>query len=296
MFDNVAVSSVTAGMNYVLVCTREGDVFCRCSDVDTSKTNLKDIVATSTSHHHCLALDSNGQVYSWGFNEDGQLGQGNKIDTDEIPRQIEAFKDTVIRDIATGNRFSLALSATGQVYSFGLIKTSHETSDIYAHNSIPTVFNMPGPGIFIHSIAAGSAHYLLLSRNGTVYAWGPGSVNGQVTALESPVSAIACGDHHSLALMKDTVYAFGKNTHGQLGFSPSQQGPQYHGPMPIEFADKKSAVEGFAAFGKTTIIACSDDRILVFGEGANDLGETENVIDFRMERKPKVVIPNSNNI
>lgn len=36
-------------------------------------------VAVNSGGKHCLALSSEGEVYSWGEGEDGKLGHGNKL-------------------------------------------------------------------------------------------------------------------------------------------------------------------------------------------------------------------------
>ena len=76
-----------------------------------------------TGENHCLALDSKGEVYSWGENDFGQLGLGK--DKDEIignPKKIKfdifdldghkyiTEQKPIFYDIATGSHSSLALS------------------------------------------------------------------------------------------------------------------------------------------------------------------------------------------
>lgn len=45
------------------------------------------IKAIASGSSHCLALTTNGNVYSWGNGEGGRLGHGNFIGTDR-PIQI----------------------------------------------------------------------------------------------------------------------------------------------------------------------------------------------------------------
>jgi alpha-tubulin suppressor-like RCC1 family protein len=81
-------------------------------------------------------------------------------------------------------------------------------------------------------LAAGSSHSLALMSDGTVYAWGC-NANGQLgdgsnTTRLAPVAVsgligknvtqLVAGEIHSLALLLDgTVYAWGRNSDGQLG-------------------------------------------------------------------------------
>lgn len=69
---------------------------------------------------HTLALTSDGDIYSWGWNESGQLGHGTAIGSksDPYPIELGSAQDPVI-DIAAGSRHSVALLKSGQVYSWG---------------------------------------------------------------------------------------------------------------------------------------------------------------------------------
>ncbi|ETR70117.1 MAG: hypothetical protein OMM_03469 [Candidatus Magnetoglobus multicellularis str. Araruama] len=67
--------------------------------------NLSDVVAISASSHN-LALRSDGSVWSWGFNNRGQLGNGNNTDQN-IPVQVINLTDVI--DIACGYFHSLAI-------------------------------------------------------------------------------------------------------------------------------------------------------------------------------------------
>ena len=68
--------------------------------------------------HHSLALDRDGQVYGFGRGHYGQLGLGNEEDS-LIPRRIETLSGKSIIQIACGDHHSLALSKSGELYSWG---------------------------------------------------------------------------------------------------------------------------------------------------------------------------------
>ena len=58
-------------------------------------------VAVNSGGKHCLALSSDGEVYSWGEAEDAKLGHGNRTPCDR-PRVIESLRGKEIVDIAAG--------------------------------------------------------------------------------------------------------------------------------------------------------------------------------------------------
>lgn len=75
-------------------------------------------VAVNSGGKHCLALSSEGQVYSWGEGDDGKLGHGNKVSFDQ-PLLVEALLGIEIVDIACGGHHSAAISSTGALYTWG---------------------------------------------------------------------------------------------------------------------------------------------------------------------------------
>lgn len=75
-------------------------------------------VAVNSGGKHCLALGSEGQVYSWGEGDDGKLGHGDRESYDQ-PKLIEALLGTEIVDIACGGHHSAAISRNGALYTWG---------------------------------------------------------------------------------------------------------------------------------------------------------------------------------
>lgn len=80
--------------------------------------------------HHSLVLTEDGEIYSWGRNDEGQCGMlnENNRDTDELsfcidtPRKIENFlKENEINKIHSSMNFNYASShTTNKVYSWGM--------------------------------------------------------------------------------------------------------------------------------------------------------------------------------
>eukprot|EP00434_Breviolum_minutum_P029919 symbB.v1.2.026454.t1/scaffold2646.1/size74176/4 len=91
---------------------------------------LEGIVRLACGDSHSLTVDRDGRLYCWGANSCGQLGIMNpddpriRKDPDGIPHLptpaiVEALADQRIVDIACGEAHSLAVSATGNLYSWG---------------------------------------------------------------------------------------------------------------------------------------------------------------------------------
>ena len=189
---------------------------------------LSDIVAISAGKRHSLALNDDGEVFAWGTNRYGQLGNNSRR-TSFVPVQVQGlYGEGNLRNIvavSAGEKHSLALNSDGEVYAWGGNSNGQvgtgSTRFIYRVPVLVTALTD------VVAISAGGNHSLAL-KNDTVWAWGvntSGEVgNGsavysikipvQVTAL-TDVVAISAGGNHSLALKDDgTVWAWGRGSAG----------------------------------------------------------------------------------
>jgi len=93
-------------------------------------SGLEVIVKLACGDSHSLTTDRDGRLFCWGANSCGQLGITNpedpriSKDPDGIPHLptpalLEALYDQRIVDIACGEAHSLAVAASGNLYSWG---------------------------------------------------------------------------------------------------------------------------------------------------------------------------------
>ena len=75
------------------------------------------VVVVEAGTTHSIAVTDDGQVYSWGDGKKGVLGHGNTL-SQFTPKRIEALQGRVVGAKA-GHQRSLAVTATGKVYSWG---------------------------------------------------------------------------------------------------------------------------------------------------------------------------------
>ena len=158
---------------------------------------------------------SDGSLYTWGANKEGQLGDGTNTNKN-TPVKI----GTGYTAIAAGWFHSLALKGNA-LYAWGDNKYGQLGDGKNINQNTPVQI---GTGYTV--IAAGVEHSLALKGN-TLYAWGR-NLNGQLgdgsnINKNSPLqvgtgfTSIAAGSGHSLALKGNALYAWGCNTVGELG-------------------------------------------------------------------------------
>lgn len=216
-----------------------------------------------------------GSVWQWGFNGEGQRGDGTTQNVNETPGRTTLPAGRSARRIAAGARHVLALLDDGSVYGWGLNALGQLGQGDLLPKSTPVRIPLPAAAV---AIAAGRAHSLAVLDDGRVFAWGDnsegqlgdGTTGGFVTAPRE-VSGIAGavdvagGSFHSLALLSDgRVLAWGANASGQLG-----DGSFLRKRTPVDTGAR--AIERIRAGGNVSL-AVSQERVL-FAWGENSDGQ-----------------------
>jgi len=68
---------------------------------------------------HSLVLTEQGDVYSFGRHDDGQLGRETTDDSTALPGVVDFPGDPIITGVAAGSRHSTAVTDGGGVYVWG---------------------------------------------------------------------------------------------------------------------------------------------------------------------------------
>ena len=124
------------------------------------------MIQTASGTDYTLALKSDGTVWAWGVNGEGQLGDGTNTDR-LLPIQVPGL--TGIVQVVSGGRSSLALASDGTVWSWGsnsngLLGAGKENDGFSS-----TPLHLKGLTNVIQ-IVAGTYHSLVVKSDGTV--WG----------------------------------------------------------------------------------------------------------------------------
>ena len=204
------------------------------------------IRTVAAGEFHSLACSDEGVTYSFGFGSDGQLGHGVYL-FEPTPRAIAALQGVHISAVAAGAAFSLALSRTGALYSFGEGIWGALGHGDWNNQHTPLLVAAL-QGVRVVAVAANAMASLALGEAGEVYSFGYSFYlfpeENQHTPLAIPelqgvrVCAMATGGEHSLVVSREgRLYSFGMPRsrlalgHGEdIGYTPDIQ-PLYQ-PMP----------------------------------------------------------------
>ncbi|WP_049895031.1 RCC1 domain-containing protein [Paenibacillus antibioticophila] len=223
-------------------------------------------------YYHTLALTSGGQVYSWGGNDKGQLGNGMSSNRN-TPVVIEDL-DQVI-EIDSGVRSSMALQADGTIWTWGMNENGQLGIGSLVNTTVPTRVTAL-EDVRITAISGGLGyHSMALAEDGTVWTWGKNDSgelgDGTKVQKNAPVqvnglngiTAIAAGGYSSFALKEDgTVWAWGTNQNGELG-----DGTLTDKLLPVQVAGLSDVIR-IAAGGSHSLAVKRDGTVWAWGSNS----------------------------
>jgi alpha-tubulin suppressor-like RCC1 family protein len=164
-----------------------------CTGTPIQVIGLSNIVAIAVGSQHAVALNQDGTVWTWGWDSQGQLGTGDPFVNNShgyAPAQVPGLSNVV--SIAAGDSHSVAVTASGQVYTWGANAEYDPATDSY------DIYVILGTGSTSNYVSTPQ----LVSGLGTVQ-----SVNA------SGNQTLAVGNYRGVYV----VWAWGDNTYSQLG-------------------------------------------------------------------------------
>ncbi|MED6240364.1 putative E3 ubiquitin-protein ligase herc3, partial [Ataeniobius toweri] len=173
-----------------------------------------------------------GQLFTWGQNTNGQLGLGKGEPSKLSPHPLKSLAGIPLAQITAGGDHSFALSLSGAVFGWGKNRAGQLGLNDKQDRAVPCHIKFLRSQKVVY-ISCGDEHTAALTKDGGLFTFGDGSwgqlghgsTNNELLPrrvlelMGTEVSQIACGRHHTLALAPSSsmVYAFGCNSHGQLG-------------------------------------------------------------------------------
>jgi hypothetical protein len=253
------------------------------------------LLALSATSVAAFSSSSTGQLYAFGDNHYGQLGSPTDSGS-ELPNptpELITLPDATgpVTEAATGADFSLVLTSTGQVYSFGGNLFGQLGTSTYSGtetpNSTPTLVDLPGASGPVIQIAAGGSSSFALTSTGQLFAFGVnyygqlGRNTNFVTNNPNPVpeivsfpggstqiTQISASPNHTLAVTTTgQLYAFGEDIYGELGDAIPPEG-YVDEPILVPMPDANEPVAQVAAGAYDSLVLTATGQLYAFGENA----------------------------
>jgi alpha-tubulin suppressor-like RCC1 family protein len=237
------------------------------------------------------------EIYSFGFNNRGQLGDGTTINTSSPVSVVGGFTDWCQVSSSRGDCHSLGVRRNGTAWAWGAGGSGRLGDGTAVSNSKSSPVSVLGGFTDWCQVSAGRAHSLGVRKNGTAWAWGAGSFgrlgDNCTVNRSSPVSVVggftdwcqvSAGYLHSLGVRKNgTAWAWGDNEFGgQLG-----DGTFFIRSSPV------SVVGGFTDWCQVSAGECNSLGVrqngTAWGWGRNDCGSLGNGTVFYFRSPVSVV-------
>ena len=219
---------------------------------------------------HTCFLTMGGAVKCWGYNLDGELGDGTTSNL-LTPVDVSGFSSGV-QAIATGGYHTCALTTSGGVKCWGYNDYGELGDGTTTKRYTPV--DVSGLGSGVAAIAAGNYHTCALMTGGGVKCWGwsgygqlgDGTTTNRYTPVEvsglgSGVAAIAAGGHLTCALTAGgAVKCWGYNGEGALG-----DGTNTNRSIPVDVSGLSSGVAAIATSGWHTCALMTSGGVKCWG-------------------------------
>ncbi|EOQ95175.1 chromosome condensation regulator RCC1 repeat protein [Leptospira wolbachii serovar Codice str. CDC] len=199
-----------------------------------------DIIQVIAGSEHTAALTKSGDVYVWGRDQYGNLGDGTLGTASEVnstPKKVLSLSGII--HIANGRDHILALKSDGTVYSWGLAASGQlGTGGSGSPSPVATPTLVTGLYNVVSVWANGTQSFAILS-DGTVKGWGANASGNLGTGLTTPaklytpgdivvgvkdIQYFGCGALHNFAILKSgSLYGWGWNFKGSVGRSDLQE-------------------------------------------------------------------------
>lgn len=254
------------------------------------------IVEIAAGGMHSVCLSANGEVYTFGCNDEGALGRPQTDDDSEVyPAAVNLPEEMVM--ISAGDSHTAALSVTGKVYLWGNFRNSKGAMGLTPSGKKQTAPLRILEDVEIVKISSGAEHLVCLSSDGDVYTCGcaesgqlgritprsaeDGGRRGGMKSLLIPGIVKVGGKKRKFdniwtgsycTFMHETnsqhIYAFGLNNYHHLGYNNKEEEIARYAPKLVpSFPEGTRIISG----GQHHTLAL--DRLgHVYSVGRNDYG------------------------
>ena len=233
------------------------------------------VKSVSLGDYHSAAIDRNGNLWLWGENNWGELGDGT---TEERHEPIKIMDGA--QSASLGLFFSAAIKTDGSLWLWG-----NDTFGKLGDGSHVTRYEPVKIMDDVKTVSLGEYHSAAIKEDGSLWLWGKnekgqlgdGSTENRYEPVKimDGVQSVSLGDDYSAAIKEDgSLWLWGNNTSGQLGDDSTET--RYE---PVKIMDGAQTVS-LGCWDSAAIK--TDDSLWLWGYNGyfgTDRSEPEKVMD-----------------
>ena len=209
------------------------------SQVDSGEGSITFGQTVSLGNGHTAAIKEDGSLWTWGWNEYGQLGLGTTGDRSNPVKIMDG-----VASVSLGVGHSAAIKEDGSLWTWGRNEYGQLGDGATGGFRSSSVKIMDG----VVSVSLGSSYSAAIKSDGSLWTWGrneygqlgDGAGRSQRVPVKvmDDVAAVSLGGNHSAAIKSDgSLWMWGLNTYGQLG-----NGTTEDSSSPVKVMDDVAAV------------------------------------------------------
>ncbi len=274
--DNGKVTAISKGKAIISITHIESGASASCEITVNRYAKVKYALVDGIND---AAIDIYGNLYRWGSNYHGQIGNGEKsestLSTVNTPYKVmENIKKVAINGYCTA-----AITNNNELYMWGYSRYIPYGDSHFDDTLTPKkVMND------VKDISFGENFVVIVKTNGDVYTWGRKDygqlgyntdeyIEYEPKKIMENIVAVSAGAHHCLALNENgEVYSWGNNSRGMLGISDNSI---EYSDEPIKVMDNVKTVE---AYSLNSSAITNDNKLYTWGN--NKLGTLGTSSDF----------------
>nr|QBK90262.1 MAG: F-box and regulator of chromosome condensation repeat protein [Pithovirus LCPAC102] len=256
---------------------------------DNKKISIKipfdyKVKSVSCGGLYTIIIDENDDLWSFGFNYNGQLGLDHNIDR-KIPTKIEF--NYKVKSVSCGDNHTIIIDENNDLWSFGSNKSGQLGLGDNEDRDKPKKLQF---NYKVKSVSCGQNHTIIIDENDELWSFGSNKY-GQLglndyknrnipikILFNYNVKSISCGLIHTIIIDEnDKLWSFGRNLYGQLGLGDNDNRNK---PTKIPFNYK---VKSVSCGNYYTIIIDENNDLWSFGRniyGQLGLGDHTYNIDM----------------
>ena len=244
----------------------------------------KKIVALAAGYGHTAAITDSGELWTWGYNDDGELGIGDTTDR-HAPVKVSVNGQKIVA-VAAGAYHTAAITDSGELWTWGWNGYGQLGIGGTTNRHAPVKVRVNGQKIV--AVAAGGSHTAAITDSGELWTWGSNGHGrlgiGGTTNRHAPVKvrvngqkivAVAAGGSHTAAITDSgELWTWGSNGHGRLGIGGTTN---RHAPVKVSVNGQKFVA--VAAGGSHTAAITDSGELWTWGyngHGRLGIGDTMN--------------------